>query len=192
MEARVERARSARWGVPFVVGLLLVVAGWILFTAAGATSVATILMLGIFLIGAGLVGLVDAFRRKEQEGRLAHVLTGVLSMAVGVLVLLRPLASLFAVTILLGAYFFVSGLFRGITAVADRYRGWGWDLFYGVVSVLLAVIVVRSLPESSIWLVGALVGAEIVVRGVVVMAGALTLRRLLRHGTIARRVDQPV
>src|SRR5262249_54570719 len=99
-----------------------------------------------------------------------------------VLVLIKPLTSLRAVTILLGAFFFASGLYRGITAIADRYRNWGWDLFYGIVSVFLSIVVLRSWPQSSYWLLGALVGAEIAVRGGGRMAAGLTVRRALKHG----------
>jgi uncharacterized membrane protein HdeD (DUF308 family) len=111
------------------------------------------------------------------------LLGGILSIVVGAMVLARPGAGLVAMTLLLAGYFFASGLFRGITSLVDRYAGWGWDFFYGLVSVVLGIIISAQMPTSSLWALGVVVGVEIFVRGLSIMAGALTLRGAMRQVT---------
>ncbi|WP_224366067.1 HdeD family acid-resistance protein [Hyalangium versicolor] len=178
-----DRTRAALWGTPFVVGLLLMVLGLFAFGTATLTSLISIVVFGAMLAASGVLEIVYAFRWRQSSHFLLYLLGGVLSLVVGVLMLLRPLAGLATVTLLLAGYFFASGLFRGITSLMDRYLGWGWDLFAGLVSIFLGVLVMAQWPISALWIVGALVGAEIFFRGVRMVAGSLELRRGLRAAT---------
>ena len=175
------REVSAAWGGPFVMGTLLVLLGIFAFIAAGITSLATAIMFGILLFVAGILEIVYAFRVRRGGRFTLYFLGGIFSVVVGVLFLVRPLAGLAALSLLLAGYFFATGLFRGITSVMDRYPRWYFDFFYGVVAVLLGVLIVAQWPISSLWIVGALVGAEIASRGIAMMAVALEMRRVLRQ-----------
>jgi len=62
----------------------------------------------------------------------------------------------------------------------DRYDGWGWDFTYGLCALAIGVIAARAWPLSTFWLLGMLVGAELIVRGVAMIAGAVTARHALR------------
>ncbi|MCI0569401.1 MAG: DUF308 domain-containing protein [Myxococcaceae bacterium] len=177
------RATAAAWGAPFFLGLLLVALGVFAFIAAGLTSLASILFFGVLLFAGGVLEVIHAFRVRKEGRFLLYFLGGVLSLVVGALFFLRPLESLASVTLLLAAYFFASGLFRGITSVMDRYPGWGWDFFYGAVSVVLGVVLFAQWPVSSLWLLGVLVAAALIARGAAVMGASLALRRGLRAAT---------
>ncbi len=178
------RTRSAAWGAPFVMGLLIAVLGFFAFIAAGITSLATILLFGALLGAGGLVEIVEAFRHRHHGGLVLHLLSGILALVVGAIMLFRPVAGLAAVSLMLGGYFLASGLFRGITAVADRYERWGFDVFYAVVAIALGIAVFSGWPVTSLWLVGALVGAELIARGIAIMGVSLALRRELKGVTV--------
>jgi uncharacterized membrane protein HdeD (DUF308 family) len=109
------------------------------------------------------------------------LLGGLLSIVVGALVLMRPDVGLVSLTLLMAGFFFTRGLFRGITAVMDRYSGWGWDFVYGLVSVALGVIIFAQLPYSTLWALGIVVGVEILSRGISIMAAALMARSAMRR-----------
>lgn len=175
----IRREESATWGGPFLLGLLLVIVGIACIGAAYTASVASVLVLGGFLVVAGVLELVGGARSHERRVRPWVWLEGILSIVIGVLILARPLAGLATLTLLLACYFFANGLFHGITAVADRYPGWGMDLLYGIVAVFLGIMVVRTWPLSSLWLAGTLIGVEIIFRGVSLMSAGLFVRRLL-------------
>ncbi len=174
------RRAAFAWGTVFTIGLLLFAGGVLCLIAAGITGLASIILFGAFLTGAGVVEIVHGFRRRGSGQFFLYLLAGLLSLVVGLLFLARPLAGLAAVTLLLAGYFFAVGIFRGVTSLMDRYPGWGWDLLSGAASVVLGIIAVVQWPISSLWLVGVLVGVELIARGATTMAIGLGVRRLQR------------
>ncbi|NVJ02007.1 HdeD family acid-resistance protein [Myxococcus sp. AM009] len=177
------RVNSAAWGGPFIMGILMTLLGIVALGAAFFTSLVTAILFGAMLAGAGVMEAISAFRTRKEGGPFwLYLLSGILSVVVGLFVLIYPAAGLGAMTLLLAGYFFASGLFHAITSVMDRYPRWGWDFFYGAVSIFLGIVVMRQWPISAVWLVGTLVGIGIFFRGVALMAGALSVRRVLRSG----------
>ena len=176
-----ERAVAGAWGGPFVLGLLIMLIGVFCMAAAGFAGVASVVLFGALLVVAGVFEAISAFRLRGSGRLLLYLLAGVLTIVVGAVLLFRPMVGLAAITLLLAGYFLASGLFHGITALMDRYAGWGWDLFYAAVAVFLGVSILNGWPGTSLWVVGVVVGAEIAVRGIAVMAGSLQLRRTLRR-----------
>jgi len=62
--------------------------------------------------------------------------------------------------------FFVSGITECVAAFQVKpERGWGWMLTGGAVSVLLAFMIWRQFPFSGIWLVGTLLGINLLMSG---------------------------
>jgi len=177
----IRREESAAWGGPFLLGLLLVVLGIACVASAYAASLASVLVFGGFLVVAGVLELIGGARVQDRRARPWVWLEAILSIVIGILVLARPLAGLATLTLLLACYFFANGLFHGITAIADRHPGWGADLLYGIVTLFLAILVVRTWPVSSLWLAGTLVGVEIIMRGLALISGGLVARRVLHH-----------
>ncbi|MBI5547604.1 MAG: AI-2E family transporter [Deltaproteobacteria bacterium] len=174
------RLGSRMWGGRLVAGLLISAVGVIALLSSAIAGVASAIFAGALLAAAGIIELVSASRVHREE-RALLLLGGVLSLVVGVLFLVRPDAGLAALTMLLAGYFFVSGLFRLVTSIGDRYPRWGWDFFYGLVAMALGVIVVVEWPLSALWLVGTLVGVELVFRGTAMVGASLSLRYMLRH-----------
>lgn len=111
-------------------------------------------------------------------------LNGLLSAVIGICFLRWPIFGLAAATILLGAYFLASGLFRSFTSIVDRYAHWGWDFFDGIVSLALGIFVLASFPIAAFWILGFLVGVELIVRGGSLFASSLATRRLLRPAAV--------
>lgn len=176
------RVTSAVWGGLFILGLLMTVLGVIALGAAYFASLVTAIYFGAMLTVMGIVEVVAAFRVRRSGGpSWLYLLSGILSIVVGLFLLVYPAAGLAALTLMLAGYFFASGLFHAITSITDRYPRWGWDLAYGAISVLLGVIVMAQWPISAVWLVGTVVGIGILFRGVTLMAGSLALRRAMRE-----------
>jgi uncharacterized membrane protein HdeD (DUF308 family) len=178
------RTQSSAWGAPFLFGLLVAICGVLALISVGVTSMLSAVFIGILLVAAGILEIIEAFRVRKAGPFLLYLLAGILTGIVGVLFVARPMAGLASLGLLLACYFFASGLFRGITSIADRYAGWGWDFAYGICAVVLGVIVMSQWPISSLWLVGTLVGIELLLRGIAIMSGSLALRRGLRRVTV--------
>jgi uncharacterized membrane protein HdeD (DUF308 family) len=89
----------------------------------------------------------------------------ILYIVVGFMMISNPVGGAISLTLLLTAFFIVSGLFRIVASASLRYPQWGWGLFSGIVSICLGVLVFAQWPVSGIWLVGTLVGVDLVFAG---------------------------
>ncbi|WP_375759523.1 HdeD family acid-resistance protein [Corallococcus exercitus] len=180
---RPSRGASAMWGAPFLLGLLTSIAGVVLLGATFFTSMVTVFFVGMMLVIGGVLEIAAAVRsRGEARGTFwSFMLGGVLTTVVGILTVMYPAAGLASLTLLIAGYFFASGLFHVITSVMDRYFQWGWDLAYGLISLVLGISIMARWPASSVWLVGTLVGLAVFFRGISMMSGSLMLRRGIRH-----------
>ena len=176
-------SRARIWGAPMMLGMLLVIGGTFALLASLFTSIASILYLGFMLVVAGLLEIVSSFRVRKEAPFLPYLLGGFLTSVIGGLFLYRPLASLASVTLLIAGYLFAGGLFRGVTAVVERYRNWGWDLAYGILALLLGSYIATSWPISSYWVLGTIVAAEIIARGFTLMAASSVIRDI-EHGEL--------
>lgn len=176
---RLDTTKSGVWGGPFTLGLFMTALGIFAVIAAFPASLASVILFGAVLVVVGVIEIFHGVRSRGMPFRALLVLGGTFSTVVGGMMLLRPLVGLQALTLLLAGYFFANGVFRIVTSVADRYSGWGADLLYGIVAIVLGVIVMANWPISALWLVGTLVGVEIIMRGIALMSAGLLLRRSL-------------
>lgn len=182
---RMPRGAGKLWGGPVVLGILMILVGVMAISAAAITGLAAIIVIGAALGIAGFVEIIHGLGKGHKAYRPLRLLGGLLSLVVGVLFVLRPMAGLSTLTLLLAAYFFASGLFHSVTSLMDRYPNWGWDLAYGIAALVLGVIVVAGWPISALWVVGTLVGIEILMRGIVLTAVGFEVRRGIRAATPA-------
>jgi uncharacterized membrane protein HdeD (DUF308 family) len=107
--------------------------------------------------------------------RWALGLNGVLSIAVGVTILLWPGISLFALTILFGAYALATGLVGLVSAFssqADGERGWLIASSLLGIAVGLIVLIWPNISELALLYV---IGAYAIVLGIIVIGGAFWL-----------------
>jgi uncharacterized membrane protein HdeD (DUF308 family) len=163
------------------IGILLIIGGTFALCASVLTSIVSVIFVGVMLLVVGVLEIISAFRVRHSGHFLMYLLAGVLALVVGGLFLYWPLASLASLTLLIAGYMFASGLFRGITSIVDRYPRWGWDLAYAIVALALGVYIAGSWPFSSFWVLGTVVAAEIIVRGIALVAASWVLRDI-EHG----------
>jgi uncharacterized membrane protein HdeD (DUF308 family) len=173
-------ARAASKGSSFVFGAILFFLGILGVIYADVLTVASVITFGMLLAVAGIVEMFHAFRHQGSDRFFLAFLSGLLSIAVGAVMLLRPAVGVAGSALLIAGWLLASGLFRGVVALMDRYRYWGWDLFYGVLSILLGFWLLASMPTSAMWLLGTVVAVELLARGVAVMGTSIALQRLER------------
>lgn len=158
-------AIKRNWGWFLTLGIVLVVLGFLAIAAAAYTSLVTIVVLGCLFFVGGLVKLVYSFWAREWNGFLLSLLGGLLYAVVGLLMLAKPLSALAALTLLVGALFLVSGVFKIIASIVLRFEHWGWMLFSGIISLILGGMILAEWPVSSLWVIGLFVGIDMVFFG---------------------------
>ncbi len=166
------------WGWFVALGVALIVLGLVAMSYSVAATISTALVFGFFLLGAGVCYLVGAFFTRGWGGFFLSLLAGVLHLAAGVIVLNHPFEAVILYTLLMAVFFFVEGLFRCVAAIAGRFRHWGWMLFNGVVTLLLGVFIWRQWPISGLYVVGLLLGIDLVISGVSYVSLGLNARKL--------------
>jgi uncharacterized membrane protein HdeD (DUF308 family) len=122
-----------------------------------------------------LVQQVKNVKSDYKSFRWALGLNGVLSIAVGVVILLWPNISLFALTILFGAYMTANGVI-GLVAAArgNVQQNRGWLVFWSILSIAagVAVLVWPNIGALALLYV---IGAYAIIFGVVLAGGAFWL-----------------
>jgi len=86
---------------------------------------------------------------------------------------------LVSLTLLLIGYFWFAGLFRTVTSLFERYEGWGFDFAYGLCAIAVGANRGAGLANLELLLLGLLVSAELIVRGAMMMATAVSARRVI-------------
>lgn len=170
-----------------VLGIVMAVIGVAAIYTAKVTGILSVIMAGTALSVAGFVEILSGLGRGSRRVQPLRLMGGLLSMIVGVLFLFRPQIGLAGLTMMLAAYFIAAGLFHGVTSLLERYDGWGWDLFYGASALTLSAVAVTNMRTAGFWMVGVLVGVEILVRGLALTFGGMQRgrhRRQLRSTTL--------
>lgn len=100
-----------KWGSLVVIGLLGIAAGVIAFLWPGLTAVTLLWILAFWAIVAGVLQISAAIRlRKEVQGEWLWVLSGILTIGLGVLFFLFPGAGILSVTWLIASLAIVWGV----------------------------------------------------------------------------------
>jgi uncharacterized membrane protein HdeD (DUF308 family) len=106
------------------------------------------------------------------------LLQGIAAIVVGILLFTDPASTLVTLTLFLGVYWFISGIFDLVLMFGDA-GNWGWHLIGGILGVLCGLAIVRNplwaavlVPSTLVWLLG--------IAGIVI--GVISLVQAFRGG----------
>lgn len=170
-----------------VLGIVLVAAGILGLVYVWIATITTAILFSWLLLVGGVAALVDAWQRRGHDGFWASAITGVLNLAAGLVILWRPAESLLALTMLVAVFLLFGGFLRLMGAAAGRVPGMGWMLLHGLVDVVLAVLIIATLPTSSFYVLGTLLSVSLLVDGMALLTlGVAAHRGLGRLGAATR------
>lgn len=147
-------------------GVLLIVAGVLALLMPAVAALATALLFGWLLLFSGIFELVHAFQTRHREGFGWRLASGILTFVLGLAIVFLPIAGVASLALLVGAFLFAGGIARTVLAFGIKpLKGWGWVLFDGVLSIIVAVLIAIGWPASSIGLIGFLTGFTLIFGG---------------------------
>jgi uncharacterized membrane protein HdeD (DUF308 family) len=83
------------------------------------------------------------------------------------------------IALLLAIFFVVEGVWKIIASFSYRPApGWLFMLASGVIALVLGLLIWKQWPVSGLWAVGILVGVDLLMTGVSMVALATTVRRI--------------
>ncbi len=173
-------ALRGNWLWFVLLGVGLVVLGTVALGSAVIASLAAAVAIGVLLLLGGVAEAVGAFWCRCWSGFFLELLSGVLSIVVGLLFLRAPVGALAALTLLVACYLMAGGIFKVVAAVAYRFAAWGWSLAGGIIDVILGLMIWQGWPASSLWVIGLFVGINLIFRGFNWIALGLALHSLPR------------
>jgi uncharacterized membrane protein HdeD (DUF308 family) len=176
-------ALRGNWFWFVILGVALVVLGIVALGSVVIASLAAAVAIGVLLLLSGAAEAVGAFWCRGWSGFFLELLSGVLSIVVGLLFLRAPGDALAALTLLLACFLMVGGIFKVVAALAYRFAAWGWSLAGGIIDVILGVMIWQGWPASALWVIGLFVGINLIFRGFNWIALGLALRTLPRPQT---------
>ena len=166
-----------------VYGALTVALGLFAIAAPNLATLAVTLMVGWLLLFGGAFGLVAVISGgTSAPGFWWNLLTSAVYALAGLVLLTRPLAGVITLTIILAAYLLAGGVMRIMLSFGYRGRipgAWSWVLVSGIVDIVLAVIIMSGLPATATWVLGLLVGINLLMMGFSIVMVALAVRRTL-------------
>ena len=170
--------KSVGWSIGLSV--LMILAGFLAIVIPQAAGIAVNLLVAWLLVFSGAAHLVFGWHVRTTGGILWELLLGVLYIFVGGYLLFRPVVGLASLTLALAIYLFAEGVLELILWFRLRpLRGSGGLLFDGIITLILGVMIWRTWPSSTEWVIGTLVGISMLFSGISRLMLSLAAGRLV-------------
>jgi uncharacterized membrane protein HdeD (DUF308 family) len=159
------------WGWMIGYGVISIIFGALALIWPFPATLAATLLIGVAFVVSGIVALIAGIRGTGAESRGYTIILGLISIVAGVITVGWPLTGAISLTLVLAAWLLVRGITEIAYAFRMRRRRW-MMLLYGVVNILLALMVVATVPLSALTIPGFILGMSFLFGGVVaIMAG---------------------
>ena len=156
----------AKWGWIVALGVVYLVAGLIALGSVVSATAATVWVVGIMMIVAGVFEVFNAFQVKTWGRFIFWLILGVLYIVAGFVAIDSPFLTAVWLTLLLGAALAASGIVRIFLAFNMKHgSAWTWVLVSGLITLLLGVIILAHWPNSALYTLGIILGVDLVFAG---------------------------
>jgi uncharacterized membrane protein HdeD (DUF308 family) len=173
---RMETSDGPAWAYA-LLGFVFVIAGIYVLGNLVAASIITAWLLGFVVLIAGAAEVVHAFYAKSWGGFAFNLLIGLLYLVAGCVLVFNPLGALLPLTLAFGVLVLGSGIVRIVMA----FRYWahaGWLLLIsGLIGVGAGVIILSGWPATGLWVLGLVIGIDLISYGFWWIAYAITGRQ---------------
>jgi uncharacterized membrane protein HdeD (DUF308 family) len=162
----VERLRG-KWAAIAAFGVLLVVLGVAALVFSLVATIATVTLNGVLFLIAGGAEIGIGMHSREWGRFFLWVIGGLIYIAAGVLCIVNPILASVVLTLFLGAGLIAAGVVRAFLAFqlpADHPRS--MVLLAAAVSILLGLIIASHWPLDSVYVLGTLLGVDLLFHGV--------------------------
>ena len=169
----------AKWAWIVALGVVYVIAGVIALGSVVSATVATVLVVGLMMIIAGVAEVINAFQIKTWGRFLFWLALGILYVIAGFVAFENPLLTAAWLTLVLGAALVASGVVRIFLGFSMQHGSpWIGVVVSGVITLLLGLIILAHWPVSSLWTLGIFLGVDLVLAGASWIGVGMGLRRI--------------
>ncbi len=162
----IERLRG-RWAAITAFGVLLVVLGVAALVFSLIATIVTVTLNGVLFLIAGVAEIGIGVHSRDWGRFFLWVLGGLVYIAAGVLCIINPVLASVVLTLFLGAGLIAAGAVRAYLAMqlpADHPRL--LVFLAAAVTILLGLVIVSHWPIDSVYVLGTLLGVDLLFHGV--------------------------
>lgn len=155
-----------RWGEIVAFGCLLIVLGAAALCFTLPSTVATVTLNGVFFLVAGAAEIGVGAHAKSWARFFLWIVGGAIYLIAGIICILNPVFASLVLTLALGAGLIAAAVVRAYLAFhlpADKARY--MVLLAAVVTFLLGLIIVVHWPSDSVYVLGTLLGVDLLFHG---------------------------
>ncbi len=182
--------RGVKWSI--ALSVLMIAAGVLAIISPHASGIAVTILVGWLLVLGGGAHLAYSWHARDGGGLIWGIVLGILYIIAGAYLLAHPVAGLASLTFALAAFLFIGATVEIVLSTHLRLSsGSGWLLVDGIITVVLAIMMWRTWPKSSPWLLGTLVGINMIFSGIARLAISLAVRRVTNAGGPESSVPEP-
>lgn len=130
------------------------------------STLITVFMLGVILMVMGIIEGIQSLNVRKWKNFFLHLFLSVIYIVGGGIIVAHPLVSEINLTLLLAFFFIVSGLVKAIFAFTQHHIiHKNWQIFNGIITFILGVLIWMQWPESGLWIIGVFVGINALLTG---------------------------
>jgi uncharacterized membrane protein HdeD (DUF308 family) len=148
-----------------VMGVVFVVLGMLAVVEPAVAGLAVAILVGWVLIFGGVAHGIAAFGGGARR-ILWQLVVATVYVVAGLYFLTHPLLGLGTLTLYLAVVLLMEAVIEIVAYFAvGREGGSGWRLVNAIVTLLLGGMIWRNWPSSSAWVIGTLVGVNLMITG---------------------------
>jgi uncharacterized membrane protein HdeD (DUF308 family) len=179
IRAAVTTSLHEHWGLFLSEGIILVILGITALVLPAVATFAVEIVIGWVVLLSGIVGLISTFRMRSAPGFWWSLFSAALGTAAGVILISWPLSGVFSLTLILTVFLLFEGIASIMLALHHRRSAsdhWGLLLASGVIDLLLAAFIFLGLPGTAVWILGLVVGVNMLFGGLALISMAWRAR----------------
>jgi uncharacterized membrane protein HdeD (DUF308 family) len=156
-----------KWASITGFGMLLVILGFAALFFSLIATIATVTLNGVLFLIAGAAEIGIGMHSRSWGRFFLWVIGGLLYLAVGVICIVNPLLATVVLTLMLGAGLIAAGLVRVYLATQLPPGQPRLMVFLAAaVTILIGLIIVNHWPADSVYVLGTLLGVDLLFHGV--------------------------
>lgn len=145
-----------------------------------ATGVAVSVVVAWVVVLSGVAYVTSAVADRNAGAFIWRLLIGLVYIAGGSYLAFHAQISLETLTLLIATIFTIESILEIVTFFQFRsYAGSVWALFDGVVTLVMAFLILLPWPNSSSWAIGIILGINLMITGFAVLIYSLVARKTL-------------
>jgi uncharacterized membrane protein HdeD (DUF308 family) len=157
----------ARWGEIVAFGALLVVLGLAALCFTLPSTIATVTVNGVFFLVAGVAEIGVGAHAKSWARFFLWIIGGAIYLIAGVVCILNPVFASLALTLALGAGLIAAAVVRAYLAFhLPGGNPRAMVLLAAAVTFLLGLVIVVHWPTDSVYVLGILLGVDLLFHGI--------------------------